>query len=76
MAQILVRKLSEKTVDKLKLLAEQHHRSLQAEVRQILTNVAEVASNEPYKVAMKIRNKLAKDKHSDSAKLIATDRQR
>lgn len=38
MAQVLIRELNDSTVDQLKQLAKQHHRSLQGEVKAIIEN--------------------------------------
>lgn len=44
MAQIIVRNLDEAVVDRLKERAERNHRSLEAEVRQILEDASEQLS--------------------------------
>lgn len=76
MPQLLVRNLEESTVNALKKLAVQHHRSLQSEAKQILEEAVRYIELDPAKLAAKIRIKLSSKKHSDSAKLIAKDRTR
>ena len=76
MSQLLVRNLEESTVNALKKLAQQHHRSLQAEAKRILETAAKHVGNDPAKLAAKIRLKLSSTSHSDSADLIAEDRNR
>ncbi len=79
MAQILVRNLEEAVVEKLKRRAERAGRSLQAEVKEILTE----APDEPKldmaafrKLADEIRNRFDGRKFTDSAELIREDRDR
>jgi antitoxin FitA len=76
MSQLLVRNLEVSTVNALKKLAEQHNRSLQAEVKLILEAAGRHAGLDPAKLAAKIRMKLSSKPHSDSAKLITIDRNR
>jgi plasmid stability protein len=76
MSQLLVRNLDVSTVNALKKLADQHHRSLQSEVKRILEIAAMHVENDQKKLAAKIRMKLSSMQHSDSAKLIAKDRRR
>lgn len=47
MAQLLVRDLPNEVKERLKRRAVSHGRSLEAEVREILTNVPEAASHRP-----------------------------
>lgn len=75
MAQVLIRNLDEKTVDKLKARAARNGRSLQAELRVILERAAE-AVIDPRVLAGRIRRELSGRSHSDSAALIAEDRRR
>jgi plasmid stability protein len=76
MSQLLVRNLEVSTVNALKKLAEQHNRSLQAEVKLILEAAGRYGAHDPAKLAAKIRMKLSAKPHTDSAKLIARDRNR
>ena len=77
MAQVLVRQLNEKVVNRLKKRAREHGRSLQSEVKTILEEAVP-----DYEGAWKriefIRTKLKRSgrKFSDSADLIREDRDR
>lgn len=77
MAQVLVRQLDDKVVDRLKRRAKEHGRSLQSEVKTILEEAVP-----DYEAAWKriegFRNRLAKSgrKFTDSAVLIREDRDR
>lgn len=77
MAQILVRQLDDKLVERLKKRAKEHGRSLQSEVKTILEEVIP-----DYEVAWKWIAKLKKaleqtgKTFSDSAPLIQEDRDR
>jgi plasmid stability protein len=77
MAQVLVRQLNKKVVDRLKRRAREHGRSLQSEVKTILEEAVP-----DYEGAWKriefIRTKLQRSgrKFSDSADLIREDRAR
>ena len=77
MAQVLVRQLDDKVVDRLKKRAKEHGRSLQSEVKTILEEVVP-----DYEAAWKridgFRKRLKKSgrKFSDSAALIREDRDR
>ena len=77
MAQILVRDLDEETVERLKKRAEEGGRSLQAEVKRILT----LAAHEPTldmeaarKMLDEFRKRFKGRKFSDSVELIREDR--
>ena len=77
MAQILVRDLDEETVERLKKRAEEDGRSLQAEVKRILT----LAAHEPTldmeaarKMLDEFRKRFKGRKFSDSVELIREDR--
>lgn len=76
MSQLLVRNLETSTVNALKKLAEEHNRSLQAEIKQILVAASKPVMHNRAKLAAKIRAKLTRKSYSDSAKLIAEDRNR
>lgn len=75
MAQVLVRQLDDKVVDRLKKRAKEHGRSLQSEVKTILEEAVP-----DYEAAWKridgFRKRLKKSgrKFSDSAALIREDR--
>ncbi len=75
MAQVLVRQLDDKVVDRLKKRAKEHGRSLQSEVKTILEEAVP-----DYEAAWKridgFRKRLKKSgrKFSDSAALVREDR--
>ncbi|MDH4244070.1 MAG: Arc family DNA-binding protein [Nitrospira sp.] len=77
MAQVLVRQLDDKVVDRLKKRAKEHGRSLQSEVKTILEEAVP-----DYEAAWRridgFRKRLKKSgrKFSDSAALIRKDRDR
>ncbi|MGH7230402.1 MAG: FitA-like ribbon-helix-helix domain-containing protein [Nitrospiraceae bacterium] len=77
MAQVLIRNLDEKVVDRLKKRAKEHGRSLQAEAKMILEQAAP-----DYEAVWRridsFRNKLKKSrrKFSDSTELVREDRDR
>ncbi len=77
MAQVLVRQLDDKIVDRLKKRAKEHGRSLQSEVKTILEDAVP-----DYEVAWKriegLRKRLVRSgrKFSNSADLIRKDRDR
>lgn len=77
MAQILVRDLDAETVEQLKALAEKNKRSLEAEVRLILEDVAkrEARREEFWRIAEEI-SKRSGPQTSDSTDLIREDRER
>jgi len=79
MAQILVRGLDDDIVVKLKRQAKSHGRSLQAEVRTILGQVAEhpkVDMATARKMLEEFRKRFRDRRFADSAKLIRGDRDR
>ena len=76
MADLLIRDLDEKTVEKLKKRAARNNRSVQAELQMILERAAETDAFDSQVVAARIRRMLGDRKHSDSAALIAADRRR
>jgi len=77
MAQVLVRQLDDKVVERLKRRAKEHGRSLQSEVKTILEEAAP-----DYEAAWKrierFRSRLKRSgrRFSDSAELIREDRDR
>jgi len=77
MAQVLVRQLDDRVVDRLKKRAKEHGRSLQSEVKTILEEAVP-----DYEAAWKridaLRKRLGKSARtfSDSAALIREDRDR
>ncbi len=77
MAQLLVRDLETEIINRLKLRAKSHHRSLQGEAKLILQEAAQKMTMEEVRErASKIRGSFGKRKFSDSAELIRKDRER
>ena len=76
MANVLIRGLDEKVVEKLKQRAARNGRSLQAEVKSIIERGAAFDMIDARELAARIRRDLEGRPHSDSAELIAEDRQR
>jgi antitoxin FitA len=75
-AQVLIRSLDERILEKLKARASRNGRSLQAELRVIIERAAAVDVIDSRAVAARIRRKLRDRNHSDSARLLAADRRR
>jgi plasmid stability protein len=77
MGQLLVRGVDDEAIERLKRRAESHHRSLEAELRDILEQASrQVDVSLAADLADKIRRKLEGRVHSDSAELIREDRER
>ena len=76
MAQVLVRDLDDEVVARLKKRARNHRRSLQAELRHLLEQAAQTDMTEARRLAQRIRRRLAGRKHTESALLVAEDRDR
>ena len=76
MAQILVRNLDEKIVNRLKARARRNGRSLQAEVRAILEQTPTLDMQAARRLADTIRKSLGNRRFDDSAKLIRRERDR
>lgn len=72
MAQILIRNLDDEVVSRLKKRAETHGRSLEAEVRLLLTNAVQYDVN----AIRELRAKFGDQKFDDSTELIREDRER
>lgn len=77
MAQVLVRQLNDKVVDRLKKRAKEHGRSLQSEVKTILEE-AVPDYDRAWKRIDSLRSKLKRSgrKFGNSADLIRKDRDR
>jgi len=77
MPSVLVRNLDPKTIDRLKVHAAEHGRSVQAEAKAIIEkSVNAYTMAEFRRVAGRMRKKLRGRKHSDSTELIREDRRR
>jgi antitoxin FitA len=73
MAQVLVRQLDDRVVAALKARAQRNHRSLEEELRAILTSAAKPDKQEALRIADEIRSR-SKSTGPDSAELIREDR--
>ncbi len=76
MAQVLVRDLEPDVVARLKARARRRGRSLQAELKEILSSASRNSATSARAVASRIRRQLAGRPHSDSVELLAEDRKR
>ena len=76
MADILIRKVPERVLSRLKKRAAAHGRSLQAELQQVLVDGAGPDLRKVRRLAAKMRRELAGRGHSDSADLVREDRDR
>jgi plasmid stability protein len=76
MAQVLVRDLDSVVVERLKVRARQHGRSLQSEVKAILEAAAPISISEARRLAEEWQRRLAGRIHGDSSELIREDRDR
>ena len=77
MAQVLVRQLNEKVVDRLKKRAKEHGRSLQSEVKTILEDAVPDYERAWKRIdSLRLRLKRSGRKFSNSAEFIREDRER
>ncbi len=76
MSSILVRDLDAKIVNRLKTIAKRHGRSLQGEIKAILTEAASFLMGEAASVSAKWHKNFSGRKLSDSSTLIREDRNR
>ncbi|MFH1463661.1 MAG: hypothetical protein ABIO70_04670 [Pseudomonadota bacterium] len=76
MAQVLIRDLSQETVDLLKARAANNGRSLEAELRVILERAGLTDLHRAREHAARIRASLTDREHSESVDLVAEDRTR
>ena len=77
MGQVLIRELDDAVIERLKQRAQGHHRSLEAELREILENVSrQVDMATARDLADRIRRRLEGRPHTDSAELIREDREK
>lgn len=77
MAQVLVRQLNEKVVDRLKKRAKEHGRSLQSEVKTILEDAVPDYERAWKRIdSLRLRLKRSGRKFSNSADFIREDRDR
>ncbi len=76
MPNILIRDVSQKTVDQLKARAKQHNRSLQGEVKHLVEETVKATGETALLRARKIRATFGRKTFSDSAELLREDRNR
>jgi antitoxin FitA len=76
LAQILVRKLPDAVVERLKARAKRNSRSLEAEVRAILEQAVTTEKAEFLKAADAMRARLAGRDHTETLELLREDRDR
>ena len=76
MAQILVRRLPDGVVERLKTRAKRNARSLEAEARDILQQAATKEKAEFLRVADAMRARLAGRPHTETLALLREDRDR
>jgi plasmid stability protein len=76
MGQVLVRNLATAVVRKLKIRAQQHRRSLQEELKDILEQAARQNAKDVQAKVNQVRKLFAGRKFSDSSDLIRQDRAR
>lgn len=76
MPDILVRGLEARVLSRLKEMAKSHGRSLQGEVREILSRSVPYSMKEALAVSKKWQKRLAGRQMSDSTDLIREDRER
>ncbi len=79
MATVTIRNLDDGVVEKLKLRAKEHNRSLEAELRQLLSDAAKLRQTREtfLQEAARIRGMTAKGRpQSDSVGLLREDRGR
>lgn len=76
MGQVLVRNLTREVVRKLKIRAQQHRRSLQEELKDILEQAARQNPKDVQAKVHQVRKLFAGRKFSDSSDLIRQDRAR
>jgi antitoxin FitA len=76
MAQILVRGLTDDVVERLKIRAQAHGRSVEGEVRSILESASGFSEEQVREVLAKWEERFAGRRFSDSCELLAEDRNR
>ena len=78
MAQILIRGLDDRVVERMKERARGNGRSLEAELRALIEHASrsDAGMEETRELAARLRRRLAGRKHTDSADLVAEHRKR
>ncbi len=78
MTNVLIRDVPEEVLNRLKIMAKSHNRSLQQELRVFLENTVIQSSPEIFQKMAEIKRKLRSKsiRFTDSAKLLREDRAR
>lgn len=78
MANVLIRDVPEEVLNRFKIMAKSHKRSLQQELKGFLENTIIQSSPEIFQKMVEIRRKLRRKsiRFTDSAKLLREDRAR
>lgn len=76
MADLLIRNLESAVIKRLKLRAQQHHRSLQGELKHIIEKAAKLSMEEAKKTSDAWHKQLSGSSFTDSAELLRGDRDR
>jgi plasmid stability protein len=76
MPDVLIRKVPERVLSRLKKRAAAHGRSLQAELQQVLADGTGPDLSKVRRLAAKMRRELAGRAHTDSVELVREDRDR
>lgn len=76
MAQLLIRNVEPIVIKRLKLLAKQHHRSLQGELKSIVEAATKMSMEEAIQLSKTWHKRLEKQSFSDSATTMREDRDR
>lgn len=78
MANVLIRGIPDDVINKLKMMAKNHNRSLQQELKAVLENTVTWTSPDIFHKTLEIRKKLQKKvrRFTDSTDLLREDRTR
>lgn len=76
MPQVLVRNIDTETLNRLKERARRRGRSLEAELRLILTRAAESDPDRFWEIARRVRESIGPGGSTDSTELVREDRER
>ena len=74
MADVLIRNLDDDVLNELKASARAHHRSLQAEIHEVLRNAGAKRRAETRRLSARWLKRLAGSSYADSTTLIREDR--
>jgi plasmid stability protein len=76
MTELLIRNVDPSLVERLKMCAKLHHRSLQGELKFIIETAAKMSMAETRRISGGWRKRLAGGTFTDSATLLREDRNR